>query len=181
MGQSAREQQALDSIKDWLARSDPRLVALLTTFTRLASHEEMPARDPIRAGSAGATGCPCGRRRCPHRARALGPVGRMCLRLGVQHALIAVWMLITGGLITLGVVLGHGGGQGAYAPLWAVSGAASTSVHGPRPTAHKTPSRRAPGAPASTPAGRQARALSADQQRMPMSVFDLGASHLADP
>ena len=37
MSLSAWEQQVLDSIKDDLAGSDPRLVALLDTFTRLAS------------------------------------------------------------------------------------------------------------------------------------------------
>ena len=44
MSLSAWEQQALDSIKDGLAGSDPTLVARLTIFTRLASDEEMPTR-----------------------------------------------------------------------------------------------------------------------------------------
>ena len=48
---SAWEQQALNSIKDGLASSDPTLVARLAIFTRLASGEEMPAREKIHVGS----------------------------------------------------------------------------------------------------------------------------------
>lgn len=51
MSLSASEQQALDSIKDSLASSDPTLVARLTMFARLASGEEMPVREKIHAGS----------------------------------------------------------------------------------------------------------------------------------
>src|SRR6202161_4798953 len=48
---STSEQQALDSIKDDLASCDPALAARLTIFTRLASGEEMPARENVQAGS----------------------------------------------------------------------------------------------------------------------------------
>ena len=41
MSLSAWEQNALDSIKDGLASSDPTLAARLTIFARLASGEEM--------------------------------------------------------------------------------------------------------------------------------------------
>ena len=51
MSLSAWEQQVLDSIKDRLASSDPTLVARLTIFARLASGEEMPAREKIQARS----------------------------------------------------------------------------------------------------------------------------------
>ena len=51
MSLSAWEQQILDSMKDRLADSDPQLVALLTTYAQLASGEEMPAREKIRASS----------------------------------------------------------------------------------------------------------------------------------
>ena len=37
MGLSEREQQALDSIEDGLAGSDPELASLLATFTRLTA------------------------------------------------------------------------------------------------------------------------------------------------
>ena len=51
MSLSAWEQQALDSIKNGLASSDPTLVARLSMFARLASDEEMPPREKIQVGS----------------------------------------------------------------------------------------------------------------------------------
>ena len=45
------EQQTLNSIGHGLAGSDPQLAALLGTFTRLASGEEMPAGEEIGARS----------------------------------------------------------------------------------------------------------------------------------
>lgn len=51
MSLSAWEQQALHSIKDGLAGSDPELAALLSAFTQLASGEQMPDREKIPAGS----------------------------------------------------------------------------------------------------------------------------------
>ena len=60
MSLSAWEQQALDSIKDGLASSDPTLAARLAIFTRLASDEEMPAREKIQVGSRRAMAAPDG-------------------------------------------------------------------------------------------------------------------------
>ena len=53
MSLSAWEQQALDSIKDGLAGTDPKLAALLATFDRLASGEEMPAARRSRRADGG--------------------------------------------------------------------------------------------------------------------------------
>ena len=58
MSLSAWEQQTLDSIKDGLVGSDPQLAALLTTFTRLASGEEMPVQEEILGGSQRTPPCP---------------------------------------------------------------------------------------------------------------------------
>jgi hypothetical protein len=55
MSLSAREQQALESVEDGLAESDPGLASRLGIFSRLASGEEMPERDeiqPIRPSAA---------------------------------------------------------------------------------------------------------------------------------
>lgn len=49
MSLSARDQQALQGIEDDLAGTDPGLAALLATFTRLTSDEEMPAREKVTA------------------------------------------------------------------------------------------------------------------------------------
>jgi len=81
---SAWEQQALDSIKDRLASSDPTLVARLTIFTRLASGEEMPAREEIHVGSRGAV----------RRSRPEPPRRRQ--RLGLhQAAPMLLWLVTT--------------------------------------------------------------------------------------
>jgi hypothetical protein len=50
MSLSAWEWQALDLIEDGLTGSDPELAALLVIFNRLASGEEMPAREKVRMG-----------------------------------------------------------------------------------------------------------------------------------
>ena len=42
------ERQALGSIADGLAGSDPRLASMLNSFSRLAAGEEMPAREKTR-------------------------------------------------------------------------------------------------------------------------------------
>ena len=79
MSLSAREQQALDSITGRLADSDPELAALLTGFTRLASGEEMPQRERIRAGPRRAIRCSRRQRRHPR-----GDEARLARRPDVQ-------------------------------------------------------------------------------------------------
>ena len=107
MSLSAWEQDALDSIKDRLASSDPTLVARLTIFTRLASGEEMPAREKIQAGSRGAV-----------RPSRPGPVhtGRLGLRQTVPPLL---WLVTTVVLIAVALVYNRGGSQGTCTGSWA--------------------------------------------------------------
>lgn len=50
MSLSAHERQALETIEDSLAGSDPKLASMLATFNRLAAGEEMPTREETRAG-----------------------------------------------------------------------------------------------------------------------------------
>jgi Protein of unknown function (DUF3040) len=96
MSLSAWEQQALDSIKDDLAGSDPQLASLLTTFTRLASAEEMPVQETIVSG----------------RSR------RMAGHVKLQWAVLLLWLLITVAMITVALTLSHGGGQGTCTGSW---------------------------------------------------------------
>lgn len=138
MSLSAWEQQALDSIKEGLARSDPRLAALLATFTRLVSGEEMPVRETIRAGSWRAVG----RRRRP-RSKSHRHVRSMDQRPGFQRAALLVYVLIMGVLIVTGVVLSRGGGHSECPSLWAVPCASSAPARGSRPAAHKEPASQA--------------------------------------
>jgi len=92
------ERQALGWIEDGLAGSDPRLAAMLTIFSRLAAGEEMPAREKIRARR----GRPAAHR--PRRARRHP-------RLGVQQAMVLLWVVISAGLLAVALALntsGHG-------------------------------------------------------------------------
>lgn len=113
MSLSAWEQQTLDSIKDRLAGSDPQLAALLTTFTRLASDEEMPVQEEIPAGSGRTV-----RRslRTPRHRR--GADGYSRSRPRVQWVVMLVWLLVTVIMITVAVVMTSGGSQGACQGAW---------------------------------------------------------------
>jgi hypothetical protein len=114
MSPDAWEQRALDSIKDGLAGSDPQLAALLGTFTRLASGEEMPLREelperPLRAIRRSR------RKRGRSRRR---PAGRFRQRLGVERIALLLWLLITVGLITTAVTLSRSGSHSACVARW---------------------------------------------------------------
>jgi hypothetical protein len=113
MSLSAWEQQALNSIKDGLADSDPELAALLTTFTELASGQEMPAREQTRASSRRAIQrwWRTGRRRGRTRARRVG----QCLSL--RYALLLL-LVVTAALTGIAVALSLGGGQVACTGPW---------------------------------------------------------------
>lgn len=141
MSLSAREQHALDSIKDELTVSDPKLAGLMATFTRLVSGEEMPLRERIWSGSRRA-GRPGRRRR--HR----GP-GTMWLRprsggqrLGLSRGplLLLVWLLLSVVLIAVAVILSHSGSGSARgcAEPWPATCADPASSHRPHPAGTAT-------------------------------------------
>jgi Protein of unknown function (DUF3040) len=107
MSLSPWEQHALDSIKDGLTGSDPQLTALLATFTQLASGEEMPARQPVRART----------KRHPHRKRRRQHAHRTSQRLGFHLVALLLWLLITVALITTALVANRSGKNGCT-ELW---------------------------------------------------------------
>jgi hypothetical protein len=116
---SPGEQQALDSIKDDLASCDPVLVARLAIFTRLAAGEEMPAREKVQAGS----------RRVVRRSRPEpGLTRRPYRRLGLQQAVMLLWLVITVALIATALATSHGGSQGTCTRSWATSCIGATSA-----------------------------------------------------
>jgi hypothetical protein len=117
MSLSSWEQQVLDSIRDHLVSSHPTLAARLAIFTRLASDEEMPAREKIQAGSRPI-------RRPPSRPRA---ARRMYERLGFQRAALLLWLVTTAALISVALVVSHSGTQSTCTGSWATlcTGAAS--------------------------------------------------------
>ena len=94
MSLSAWEQDALDSIKNGLAGSDPALVAQLAMFTRLASGEDMPVREKLQAV----------KRQVARRRR------RMYQRLGVGRAMLLVWLVTTFALVAAALASSRGDG-----------------------------------------------------------------------
>ncbi len=119
MSLSTREQEALDSIKDDLASCEPALIARMTIFTRLASGEEMPAREQIHVGS----------RRAVRRSRpGPRPTRRAYQRLGLQQAMLLLWLVPTIALIAIGMASNRGGSQGTCARSWATFCTGATSA-----------------------------------------------------
>jgi hypothetical protein len=115
MSLSTWEQQALDSIKDGLAGSDPELTALLTTFSQLAAGEAMPARVTLRARS----------RRAVQGARSRrGRSGRAYQRVCLRYALL-VWFLMTATIIGAAVALSRGDVHSACPRSWWAAACAS--------------------------------------------------------
>jgi hypothetical protein len=123
MSLSTWEQHALDSIKESLASSDPTLVARLAIFTRLASSEEMPAREKIQAGS-----------RAVRRAGAKPPPARgVYQRLGLPQAVMLLWLVTTVALLVVGVAYNrgsHGTCTGYWATLCTGKASAASSASG---------------------------------------------------
>ena len=87
---SERERQALGSIEDGLAGSDPALASMLGIFSRLTSGEEMPAREKIqvrrRAVHSPRPAAPAPRHGAPAGASAVSAPG---LAAGVQRPLVS--------------------------------------------------------------------------------------------
>ena len=100
------ERQALGWIEDGLAGSDPRLASMLNIFSRLAAGEEMPAGENIRVRR----GRPAARRprrarRHPRQGTVLPQARRLYPRLGLQQALLLLWVVITAGMLAVALVL----------------------------------------------------------------------------
>lgn len=117
MSLSSWERQALDAIKDGLTRSDPRLVTLLGTFTRLVSSEDMPAQEKIAARPRRTI--PCSQRKPRQRGRAgTGAGACACSRssaglIDAQWGVMLLWLVIAVAMITVALVSNRGGGTAA--------------------------------------------------------------------
>jgi hypothetical protein len=117
MSLSPKEQQALASMEDGLAGSDPKLASLLATFARLASGEEMPVREKIRAIRHRAP-------RRPHRnqSQRLGTarrdVRRPGLRLGWQQTMLLLWLAVTITLVAVALILNRDSRNGPCTESW---------------------------------------------------------------
>jgi hypothetical protein len=137
MSLSAWEQHALDSIQDGLSESDPELAALLSGFTRLASGEEMPGWESIRAGSRRAL-------RRLRRARWRSNVHRVCRRLGIQRAVVLLWLLASVAVIAVALALNAGGDHGTCTETAAMICIGPAPQYSSAPASHGTATGRAP-------------------------------------
>lgn len=124
MSLNAREQQALDSIKDRLAGSDPGLAAMLSAFNRLAADEAIPDREKIRAGSRQPL-------RWFRRGWRRSGLRRACRQLAFQrNVLLLLWVLTTAALIGVALALSAGSGKGACAEMPGIACAGTAPAHG---------------------------------------------------
>jgi hypothetical protein len=130
MSLSAREQQALDSIGDRLAVSDPSLASLLATFTRLVSSEEMPAREKIRAPGRWAT--------WRHRQDRADQPART-FRQGWQRVMLVLGLVVAVTLAAVSLVANRGSGRGTCRTSSVAVCARRAPGPASRPTAHGTP------------------------------------------
>jgi hypothetical protein len=100
MNRADWERQALNSIQSMLGHTDPKLASQLAGFSRLASSEEMPAHERVRSPL----------RHPPHRRRSRRRRGKAPYRgRGLLRAAILTWLLTSVTLITVAVILSHGG------------------------------------------------------------------------
>ena len=100
------ETQALGSLADGLAGSDPQLASMLTIFSRLAAGEEMPAREKIRVRRGRpAAHRPRRARRYPRRGIAFPQPRRPHARLGWQQAMLVLGAVISAALLTVALAL----------------------------------------------------------------------------
>jgi len=107
------ERQALDSIESTLGDADPKLAALLDTFSRLASSEQMPLHEKVRSAL----------RHPPHRRRPRPRRGKaLSRRRGPPRAAVLIWLLASVTLITAAVILSHGGGPAPCPRAWGICG-----------------------------------------------------------
>ena len=130
------ERQALGSIADGLAGSDPRLASMLTIFSRLAAGEDMPAREKTRVRR----GRPAARRprrarRHPRRAMAFPQPRRRYPRLGRPQAMLVLGAVISAALLTAALALTASGPRTCARPM-------GTGCPAPSLPQHADPGRR---------------------------------------
>ena len=109
MSLNQSETQALGTIADGLAGSDPRLASMLDIFSRLAAGEEMPARAKTRVRRGRPPARPRRARRHPRRGTALRQVRRLYPRLGRQQAILLLWAVTTAALLATALLLNTSG------------------------------------------------------------------------
>ena len=128
MSLSTQERRALHSIEEDLSGSDPKLVSLLATFTRLTQDEEMPGYEQIAAG-----GKPRGPRRpragrhhrSGHiwRARVLGQPSNL------HRAGLLLWLVISICLVAVALTVNRNGSPRTCMDPWITPCSAPARTH----------------------------------------------------
>lgn len=134
MSLSARDQQSLDDIADSLANSAPKLAAMLATFTRLTSGEEMPTGEEVAAVRPATRGA----RRLFHGS-------------ALQPAAPVLWMLIAIAVLAIAVAAGRGGRGDGCVKSWAVACGNPAPIHSSRPTPKTATDQPSPAVPHPVP------------------------------
>lgn len=149
------ERQALGSIADGLAGSDPRLASMLNIFSRLVAGEEMPAREktPIPGGRPTAHR-PRHARRHPRRGTARPQLRRLYPRLGWPRSMLLLWAVTIAALLTIALLLNTSGHNACTqsvrtACTSAPSGSGPASTYGWPVAAMRNSTRQAPTFPGS--------------------------------
>jgi len=121
MSLSPWEQDALDSIENGLAGSDPGMTARLAMFTRLASGEAMPVRDKLQAISQRVV------RRGTRRSR------RLYQRLNLGRVMLLLWLVTTLALIAAALATSRASAGTCAGSTSALCRGASTAPQTARP------------------------------------------------
>jgi hypothetical protein len=113
---SAHDRHELGAIEEELAASDPKLVAMLSAFSRLAAGEAMPGRERIQAShypsvTQAAFGLVPGRPRRPRR-RASARVRQH----RVARTVVMVWLAVSFALIAIAVAVSQHGPRASCTP-----------------------------------------------------------------
>lgn len=130
MGLSARERQALASIEDGLAESDPDLVTRLDSLSRLVAHEDTPAPAQRPAGRLRFLVSPLAQwLPGSHGDRSTPTYSRR------GSAILAIWLAISCALIATAVTLSHVPSSGACAAMLALHCDSPAPAGPPQPSA----------------------------------------------
>jgi hypothetical protein len=157
MSLSTHERRALHSIEADLSGSDPQLVSLLATFTRLTQDEKMPGYEQIGSGGKprGARHAQAGRYHRP------GHAWRACLLSqpsNLYRAGLLLWLVVSICLVAVALAVNrNGGGARTCMNPWIAACSAPARTH-----------------PVVQLNGQPASALSAAQARAEQVASDLG-------
>ena len=138
------EQLSLNSIGHGLAGSDPQLAALLGTFTRLASGEEMPAGEEIGARSRRPIRRLLHKRWYRCRVRGCLHMRQKRRHLRLHGGAVLLWLAVTAAAISTAVSLSRGGVQGTCTGSWVTSCSGSSAAPPPNPATREKPAHQVP-------------------------------------